>query len=81
MGEKITNVLAFPLDLAVSMLTKQNIAFSVEKTSSPKCFDVKGQFRVIRQVYENDTVKLTIAAEDWHPLSLKKPGKKKGNSL
>ena len=70
MDNIIPVVLAFPLEQAVSELEKHNLLYSVSKTFPPGgCCSVKGKMRVVRQNFQKGILHITVAEENWKPLS------------
>lgn len=79
---KVPDLTAYPLEAAVAELKKRNIRFSIEKTAPLECNNTsaKEQFRVVRQVNDDDNVRLTVVQENWFPQNCREYSLKNNNS-
>ena len=76
MKETCNHLLAFPLDQAINQLSKNNIPYVINKTIPPGFNKEQGagQLRVIKKVYKNNILYLTVAEENWQPFNARNSG-------
>jgi len=66
-AQELPNVLAYPLEEAVSILKKAGITYALHQTSSPKIQAQTAKFRVVRQRFQREQgfLQLTVMPEVW----------------
>ena len=57
----ITDVVGFPVEEALNILSEYKFEVSIKETHSPKSICKEGEGRVIKQIKVNDHVKLTVS--------------------